>query len=246
MIRYQISLICLVAILFTGCSFFKDTEAFKATQKYLENHPTVSEHLGPIKDYGNPMGSYNLSGGHGDAKFTFNVKGEKQGAEVKIELKKASFDWEVVSAFIKADDGKIFDLVLYDKRPKSPLTFEFTNIFLSKSKGGAPLRSPAKFKAGEKLHVHTSGHGLKVDGKNHVAVRYYGSVLRADGNMQALGNIINSEVQSPKGTVELYFWLETNASMVSDKPHKINLYLEDKQTKKTISASTSFLVEAKE
>lgn len=74
----------------------RNSDAFAEANRFLQTHPAVKDYVGQIHSITlSPfIGEISVSGATGMAKLELNVSGEKQRAEIYIELEKKGI-WEV-------------------------------------------------------------------------------------------------------------------------------------------------------
>ncbi len=227
-----------VFILLTACSLFKDTEAFKKAQSFLEAHPVVQEKIGKINHYGNPAGSYKLNGNFGNAQFSFNIKGEKAEGDVNIQLEKTSFDWEVKSAWLKMDDAEQINLLLTGS------SFAFFHSYFSDERWGAP-KNPARFKAGQAVFFQAQSRGAKPDDKGIVYAQLDIELTTPGGEIKKEEAAIKGPTEAPDGYVDVYYGLDTQKlGLTADaKPYQFKFILWDLQNKEKAEVSGEFYLE---
>jgi len=72
--------------------------SMRAARLYIETHPRIIELIGDVEGFGwFPQGGFHVSGGHGEANYTFRVNGARGTVHVYVRLIREPLrEWEVV------------------------------------------------------------------------------------------------------------------------------------------------------
>jgi hypothetical protein len=108
----------LIVVLFVGAiAFFVfhsigNSEAADTARNYLRTNEILKQDIGEVKDFGSLItGSINVSNGDGGATLYLKAIGEKQSANVRVDLAyRNNRSWRVTGASYERD-GKTIDLM---------------------------------------------------------------------------------------------------------------------------------------
>ena len=88
--------ICLFVMAIMGA--MKSSDSFKFAMRELNRSPRAVELLGTPIESGFPQGSFNESGGSGEAAFNFSVEGPKGKGRVYFSAKREGGPWQIEQA----------------------------------------------------------------------------------------------------------------------------------------------------
>lgn len=88
----------------------RHTDPYEVAERFLMSDAHISSSIGPVTRVDLRFwDGFHFTGG--DANFTFEVMGSKGVAVVEVSLRRSSGAWHVVTADVRASDGKTSRLV---------------------------------------------------------------------------------------------------------------------------------------